>query len=275
MKVLLVGSYNDTSDNIGQYRALTTLGYDTVMFDYKRYPGDVLVKTVERDRPDLVILNKCQHYSTDVIDKCRNISRVVYWYMDPVVSMKACVDILGKVKACHAAAASRRGVVEKFRQVNPVSCHIHEGFDPFFHKPMADVMWDVDVSFIGQIRAERENYYKNVKFTVISDAYNEKHSMAVCRSKINLNFSEGCGSSNRIYKLMASGGFVLTQKFDGLEDDFKVGEELVAFNNIEDLREKIDYYLHNDNLRQHIAFNGLKAVQKYSWATWAGKIVLL
>ena len=44
---------------------------------------------------------------------------------------------------------------------------------------------------------------------------------------------------------------------------FKEGEDLVCFDGIEDLREKIAYYLTHEEERKQIAENGYQKVKKY------------
>lgn len=280
---MLVGAFNRTSDNIGQSMALKGLGHDVIEFDYKRFPGSVFVEVVKRDKPDLVILSKCQSYSLEAVKRCHDLITTIYWYMDPVVSIAGGLDIMAKAGVCHMAAASRRGVYKEFLKVNPYSYHVHEGFNPVYNKPL-DIPQNIEVSFIGQMRGDRTRFANDLKFDVITDAYNEKHSEAVCRSKINLNFTEGCGTSNRIYKVMASGGFMLTQRYDGIDEDFKVCHDLsevsdltdlVDFIDLTDLKKKVDYFLKNDIIRRKIALNGMMAVQKYSWSNWAARMLEL
>ena len=72
---------------------------------------------------------------------------------------------------------------------------------------------------------------------------------------------------------MGSGGFLLTEPWDGLENDFKPDHDLVVFNNETEFKEKIEEYLENWQKRKHIARNGLKTVQKYTVEEWAKFII--
>ena len=128
------------------------------------------------------------------------------------------------------------------------------------------------MSFIGNLRNKRVDYHKNIPFKVISDAYAEKHSLAVSQTKINLNFTEG-GTSDRTYKVLASRGFLLTEPWRVMENDFTVGEDLDIFTNVNELKEKIDYYLNNEIEMDRIRTNGYGKVQKFSRIMWAKKII--
>ena len=148
---------------------------------------------------------------------------------------------------------------------------LQEGFDHIQNYPVnTDYLYEA--SFIGVLRNKRVDYHREIGFKVISDAYGEKHSEAVSQSKINLNFTEG-GTSDRTYKVLASKGFLLTEPWPNMGLDFIDGKDLVTFNNSNELKNKIEYYLNNEEERLIIAENGYKSVQKFSRLEWAKKIL--
>ena len=97
----------------------------------------------------------------------------------------------------------------------------------------------------------------------------------ISKTKINLNFCTSSGASDRVYKIMASKGFLLSDDWDGREKYFKDKEELVIFKDIEDLNKKINYFLKNEKEREEIASRGYKSVQKFSRLNWAKNIISL
>ena len=76
--------------------------------------------------------------------------------------------------------------------------------------------------------------------------------------KINLNFCTAQGASDRVYKIMAARGLLLSDDWEGRERDFIDGEDLVIFKSMEDLNAKIDYYLNNPEEASRIRANGYK-----------------
>jgi spore maturation protein CgeB len=81
--------------------------------------------------------------------------------------------------------------------------------------------------------------------------------------KIGINFSHfdyERYSSDRMFRLMASGALCMTHRYAGLHLDFTSGENLVAWDSFEHLKEQIDYYIANDLERQRIAKNGCELV---------------
>lgn len=84
-------------------------------------------------------------------------------------------------------------------------------------------------------------------------------------SKINLNITlpniEN-GIPLRVFDVLASGGFLLTDYREALCREFENGTDLVIFDGMADLKQKADYYLAHDSERRAIAKNGQKKVQK-------------
>ncbi|MDD6305763.1 MAG: DUF3880 domain-containing protein [Clostridiales bacterium] len=85
-------------------------------------------------------------------------------------------------------------------------------------------------------------------------------------SKINLNFTIPnikSGIPLRIWDVLGSGGFLLTNYQAEIPYYFKEGEDLVCFDGIDDMREKIAYYLAHEEERKQIAQNGYEKVKKH------------
>lgn len=83
-------------------------------------------------------------------------------------------------------------------------------------------------------------------------------------SKINLNISSRSietGIPQRIWDILSVGGFCLTNYQPELEDYFEIGKDLEVFHDLDELEEKIDYYLKNEKMRIRIAMNGYKKVR--------------
>lgn len=88
-------------------------------------------------------------------------------------------------------------------------------------------------------------------------------------SKINLNFTIPnikSGIPLRIWDVLGCGGFLLTNYQAEIPYYFKGGEDLVCFDSLEDLCEKVGYYLEHEEERKRIAWNGYRKVrEKHSY----------
>ncbi len=85
-------------------------------------------------------------------------------------------------------------------------------------------------------------------------------------SKINLNITSKpirSGLPLRIFDILGCGGFVLTNFQPELTDFFVPGEDLIYYENLDDLVEKADYFLRHETERREIAENGFARVKDY------------
>jgi spore maturation protein CgeB len=167
----------------------------------------------------------------------------------------------------------KKNVYDTIKEFNNNVDIVADGFDALMEKPIHYDIKDLDVSFIGQLYGDRLKKVKSInhKVSVISNAFAFKHSQTVGRSKINLNFCTSEGPSNRVYKILASKGFLLTDDWKGRDEHFEDGKHFVIFKNIEDLNEKISYYLENEEERNKIAEQGHSVSHNYTRDIWASK----
>ncbi len=66
----------------------------------------------------------------------------------------------------------------------------------------------------------------------------------------------------RHYEINGCGGFQLSYYIPGLEAAFEIEKEIAVYNSFKDLKNKITFYLENENLRQDIAENGYNLAVK-------------
>ena len=70
----------------------------------------------------------------------------------------------------------------------------------------------------------------------------------------------------RVVEVPMCGGFLLTSYAEGLEEYFRIGEEIICFTSLQDLISKVKYYLENDEERKKIAAAGYKAaLERHTW----------
>jgi spore maturation protein CgeB len=67
-------------------------------------------------------------------------------------------------------------------------------------------------------------------------------------------------------EILGAGQFLLSEDFPEAKELFEIDKELVVFNSLSELEEKIDYYLFHDKEREKIARAGYKKVKEnYSY----------
>lgn len=85
-------------------------------------------------------------------------------------------------------------------------------------------------------------------------------------SRINLNMTMRpieTGLSLRVWDVLGCGGFLLTNYQAEIPDYFEIGRDLETYESMEELEEKVHYYLTHDEERVEIAINGYEKVAKY------------
>lgn len=94
------------------------------------------------------------------------------------------------------------------------------------------------------------------------DYYSQMHKVFNL-SKINLNItlrSIQTGIPLRAFDIMAAGGFLITNYQAEFAEYFVPGEDIVIYDDYQDLCSKVEYYLSHEKEREEIALNGYQKV---------------
>jgi len=288
MKVLFVGVFTPNSTNVSQARAFEKIGWQVIPYDYRsrfehvgivRMRDSELIGICEKENPDLTIFSKCNNMHYRVVEECNKYSKTVLWYMDALNNFDD--ELIEKVKRVSCFICGIDGVVEHGKKYNDNSIFLPQCPDEEMNFMISDSNYKYDTTFIGNIsphtgtHSDRLTYKNKVGFTHLEGVFGLEHNKAVNQSKINLNFAHTstAGASVRVFKILASGGFLLTTPWQGMEDLFEVGKDLDTFTSPEELTEKINFYLNNKQKRDEIRLNGHKTVQKFMPKNWAQSII--
>lgn len=82
-------------------------------------------------------------------------------------------------------------------------------------------------------------------------------------SKININITAKTietGVPLRVFDILSCGGFCLTNYQQEIVELFEDGEDLVTYSDMDDLINKVAYYLENEEERKRIAFHGYQTL---------------
>ena len=188
---------------------------------------------------------------------------------------------------------------EKFNYTN--TSVIRHAIDPRIHRmidlePKEFDQLANDVSFIGSHSRKKDEVLKNVnnahpdktikiwggswnksEYNIVknrcenSTIYGDLYSIAIQKSKINLSILyEGSKTSksgdlitSRTFHIPGAGGFMIHERTEEVLDIFKEGESVECYASIDELVDKIGFYLSHDHLRQKIAKKGHELVWKF------------
>lgn len=86
------------------------------------------------------------------------------------------------------------------------------------------------------------------------------------QSKINLNITLRTirtGIPLRVFDIMGAGGFLITNYQQDMYELFEDGKDFITYECFEDLKEKVKYYLNNENERNRISQSGYNKVKEF------------
>lgn len=104
---------------------------------------------------------------------------------------------------------------------------------------------------------------QNVRYRGYVDYYTQM-PLVFSQSRINLNISLKTiltGIPLRVIDVLGCGGFLISNYQEELMEYFNVGEELIVYEDIEDLFYKAKYYLEHEDERKKIALAGVERVK--------------
>lgn len=140
-----------------------------------------------------------------------------------------------------------------------------------------------DISFVGGLTNCRTEFFNTLKMPVVYKtglAYEDLFNL-FASSKINLNLTVNDNDPNkqpqmklRLFEVVSTGGFLLTQYTPNLEQFFDIDKEIVVFNTVDEARDKINFYLNNDTSRTKIARAGyLRYIKEHTSKTRLNKLL--
>ena len=171
----------------------------------------------------------------------------------------------------------------------------------YIHPDKNKKYYDHDVIFVGSKRYHKEWQYRPQLIDFLRDTYKDRFchvggdgdtgtlrgdalNRIYARSKIavgdtlNLNFNYPYYTSDRLFESTGRGGFTIYPKIKGLDEYFN-DDEIVWYEhgNFDDLKNKIDYYLKNDDEREAIRIRGHERTKNehtyvHRWKTILGEL---
>ena len=255
---------------------------------------DYLVNTSKNYNPDLIFFGHTQNISPETIREFKNLNDnliISQWNEDPVMKSlnysKKNIENISKYSQIvdHNFVTTHPSVLKK-QKINiknlhflfiPVDKNI-ECFDVSKKNPTKDLFYamshgvnratlkrgkdDSRIHFLNNLIKKLENIdYDFYGFQNKEPIWGNDFYKALVNSKMGLNLSRGLPtkhySSNRIASLMGNGLLTFVDKKTELDDMFN-NKEIVMYENINDLTNKINFYKKNNHLRSKIASAGRK-----------------
>ena len=255
---------------------------------------DYLIKTSKNYNPDLIFFGHTQNILRETIKEFKNLNKdliISQWNEDPVMkslsySKKNIQNITHYSDIVdHNFITTHPNVLKKqkikIKNLHflfiPVDKNI-ECFNVSNKRPIKDLFYamshgvnratlkkgknDSRIHFLNNLIKKLENIdYDFYGFQNKEPIWGNDFYKALVNSKMGLNLSRGLPvkhyTSNRIASLMGNGLLTFVDKKTELNDMFNKNE-IVMYENINDLTNKINFYKKNDNLRSKIGAAGRK-----------------
>lgn len=292
MKIALVGVFTPDSSNLYMAQSLTRLGHHVIGIPYREYISQGGLKAIhqalhraEKAADAIVICKGCgAPFPPIQADVVKALScNTLYWMPDStdvagpetVALAKACLN-----QSATSLVSCQRFLQEGCRNVNQV----FEGTPPEVFHPIPGLRKTWDVLWKGSVTGRCEKHIQALqdagialempKGYVSCEVMNEYYG----RSKVVLNFAWGEIFSGRVFDVLASGSFLLTQACADLPAGFGLGaDSLMVFDYMDAaerlLPDRIRSWLTNDEARERVAAQGREAVKPFTWDAQMAKMV--
>jgi hypothetical protein len=250
----------------------------------RKQMGELLLEEVKKGPFDLVLLSKTDIVNYRLLPEINNYCPTWYFFMDPMAQARR---INAKAYAVRAtwASATFSEAAEYFKKAKAKAYWITQGADTDVFKPK-ETEKVYDVVFVGAKTSKRSRYIKVLRKAGIDvvcfgqgwdnpPVYQEELVDIYSKSRIVLNFCRpGIGFSIRVFQVLGTGSFLLSEYCRDLGKFFKAGYHMDWFRDDTELVDKTRYYLQERTHRREIAIWGREYVQEnYSWENIMEKIL--
>jgi spore maturation protein CgeB len=286
----------------------------SIVFPLERMLCELLLAFfVIKVRPAFILVIKGDAIRSTFISNIRrkrNIIFVNYWIDDPrALKVSSRISPFYDLFFTNSFSCIKKHQDAGCRNVKFLSF----GFDPSLHrrlvlKPEEASQFGSDISFSGTLTSNRMDtltvlsdfnlkiwssrtysnigdFYRIAKRAIPPDhpLFNKitgesvwgEAMVKVCNaSELVINIHYQNAPTMRDFEVTACGAFLLTDYVEGLEELFKIGEEIVCFKSNEELLEKTRYFLAHKDERNKIAENGYaRTVHNHGYVERMKKVI--
>jgi spore maturation protein CgeB len=258
----------------------------------------VMAKCLDQN-PDVILALAQAPLTPDILDRMREFDMVTaFWFVEDFRELTYWKEVAERYS--HFFAIQNRETFEASETLKGIDFHyLPLGCDPSLHKPMKlnateKLRFGSEVSFVGAGYYNRQMFFEGLldfDFRIwgtewdwhspVARVVQEQGRRVTTReaakifngSAININlhsstYHRGINPAGdfvnpRTFEIASCRGFQLVDPRSHLADLFEPDQEVVCFDSIEDLREKITYYLSHREARETIALKGQKRARRH------------
>ncbi|MZG31235.1 MAG: glycosyltransferase [Nitrospinae bacterium] len=259
--------------------------------NFMKFMGEIAAAKAAEFQPDIILSLAQAPLTPDAIQKLKMLNiPVVFWFVEDFRTLPYWKEIVTAYD--HIFTLQDGAFHDELRSKEVRDCYyLPQACYPDIHKPLASFdIYSADVSFMGAPYHNRVHSFPrlmDLDFKIWGEGWNPEtplgrhvqnskkrvsteESVKIYNSaKINLNLHsstyhyginpDGDFVNPRTFEIAACRGFQLVDQRKDLSRMFKVGDEIIAFESMDQMRAQIDYFLARPEERNAIA---LKAYQR-------------
>ncbi len=248
--------------------------------------GRRFLRAARRFRPDLIFVNYGEYLPVEAVAQARSETGAftVLWFTDfpgDAFYRHRALQVSPRYDLVTAQSTDWLTVLE--RKLGIDAFWLPVAADPSFHYPV-EVPQTEEIWFIGSWNPRREDLLSALRdypLTIAGPGWEQAGTMAdvtilpggqspelqrqvysSAAISISIHLAEPweevirTQASPRVFEIVACQGFMLSDRTQDLGELFTEGAHYAGFDNAEEIREKVEYYLKHPPERQKIASNG-------------------
>lgn len=289
MKIGYIGKFQRIYDEEGIARSLEKLGVEVIRFEVSEFELNysLTLEKIQNSNLDYLMSPKWPVYNIDKIFKeCQQKGiKTITWHSDAFYELEGRHNIVVNKEGMYKAdyVLTPEGYAHNFCIDNKINHFIvRQGIYNECCYRGIPIYQPYDVVFIGGATGLYHTYrtdlieflhqtYKD-KFLHIGKAEHEIRmddlNNLIASSKIIIGESvpKPYYWSNRLYETIGRGGFCLHAYHEGIDKEYDIGTHFDVYYREEGfskIKDKIDYWIENDEERQKVANKGMIHTQKY------------
>ena len=251
------------------------LGHETHTLDYRKYRANLASKFLEAPDFDALFLQRGDYFPIELLEAC---NRPRFFWASELVSRNRDQDRLfqcGLFKHIFVHSQQCKESVIQYKWAEPSSVSVLiNGFDESVHRILPGIGKDIDILFIGSLTERRRKILDRLqqRFPLhITQVFGEELVKMFNRARIVLNIhaEDHLDTETRVFETLGCGACLVSEKLSA-ENPFQPGLHYAEAATLEDMEDKLAYYLSNDRKRQQLAEQGhQEAIQKHTYTARA------
>lgn len=238
--------------------------------------NQAIFETIKHLEPELILFGHSELIDTKTIQHMKELFpdiKLAMWWVDWLKNLSSIqskigyLDVLFTTTGIHAVDQSllkHNAQIAYLPNMCDDSIEVYKAFD--------NKVFQNDLFFAGRVDKERVEFFNKLKQQLDAEIIFKMYGMSkktllqgnmflktIGQSKMSINLSRdhetSLYTSDRLIQLAANGTLVLTKKIPDFEILFGK-DEIIFFENIDDLSEKAKFYNKNNSQRERISYNG-------------------